>query len=102
MPLLNTYMSYLPAAAETIVASNATFFFAMLKLPEVQRRAQEEIDSVVGRDRLPEFSDVERLPYLCAVMKEALRWVGKDKFGQSVMYVSYDHNLISGGMLLHQ
>lgn len=67
--LTNSY----PAAAETIVASNVTFFFAMLKFPEVQRRAQEEIDSVVGRDRLPEFSDVERLPYLSAVMKEVLR-----------------------------
>lgn len=53
-----------------------TFVLAMLTFPEVQSRAQEEIDSVVGRDRLPEFSDIERLPYLSAVMKEVMRRVG--------------------------
>lgn len=53
-----------------------TFVLAMLTFPEVQCRAQEEIDSVVGRDRLPDFSDIERLPYLSAVMKEVMRRVG--------------------------
>ncbi len=45
----------------------------MLKYPEIQRRAQEEVDSVVGRGRLPEFSDIEQLTYVAAVMKEVLR-----------------------------
>lgn len=42
--------------------------------PEIQRCAQEEIDRVVGTHRLPDFSDREHLPYITAVMKEALRW----------------------------
>ena len=46
----------------------------MIAFPEVQRRAQAEIDAVVGRDRLPTFADVLRLPYVCAIIKEILRW----------------------------
>ena len=40
----------------------------------VQKRAQAEIDRVVGRDRLPDFSDLNDLPYLTAMIKELLRW----------------------------
>ena len=42
--------------------------------PETQLKAQEELDRVIGRDRLPDFSDVDSLPYLNAVYKEVLRW----------------------------
>jgi cytochrome P450 len=42
--------------------------------PEVQKRAQEEIDRVVGTDRLPTVADRENLPYVDAVVKEVLRW----------------------------
>lgn len=42
--------------------------------PDVQLNAQEELDKVVGRSRLPDFSDLEELPYLEAVYKEVLRW----------------------------
>ncbi|KXN84627.1 Cytochrome P450 1A1 [Leucoagaricus sp. SymC.cos] len=44
----------------------------MLTLPDVQRLAQREIGSVVGRDWLPDFLDLERLPYLTAIIKEVL------------------------------
>ena len=40
----------------------------------MQRRAQAEIDAVVGRNRLPTFADAPRLPYVRAIMKEILRW----------------------------
>ena len=46
----------------------------MIAIPKVQRRAQAEIDAVVGRDRLPSFADAPHLPYVCAIMKEVLRW----------------------------
>ena len=42
--------------------------------PEVQKRAQMEIDTVVGTDRLPEFGDYGSLPYITAIIKEVLRW----------------------------
>ena len=46
----------------------------MIAFPEVQRRAQEELDAVVGRGRLPTFADAPCLPYVCAIVKEILRW----------------------------
>jgi cytochrome P450 len=54
---------------------------AMVAFPEVQRRAQAEIDDVVGRDRLPTFADSPRLPFLRAVIKEVLRWRPLVPFG---------------------
>jgi len=46
----------------------------MIAFPEVQRRAQAELDAVVGRDHLPTFEDAPRLPYVRAVIEEVLRW----------------------------
>ncbi|RYP13071.1 hypothetical protein DL767_010944 [Monosporascus sp. MG133] len=51
-----------------------TFFLAMMVYPEVQRKAQEEIDRVVGSQRLPSFEDRGHLPYVEAVVSEAFRW----------------------------
>lgn len=42
--------------------------------PHVARKAQEELDRVVGDERLPDPSDQENLPYISALMKELLRW----------------------------
>jgi cytochrome P450 len=42
--------------------------------PEVQKKAQEEIDRVIGSDRLPVNADKPNLPYIEAVMKETHRW----------------------------
>ncbi|KAI0311565.1 cytochrome P450 [Amylostereum chailletii] len=57
----------------TVAAAN-TFFLAMVVNPHVQAKAQEEIDRVVGPDRLPTLADRPRLPYITAVQKETLRW----------------------------
>jgi flavonoid 3',5'-hydroxylase len=45
----------------------------MLKNPSVMARAQDELDCVVGRGRRLEESDLQALPYLQAVCKEAMR-----------------------------
>jgi cytochrome P450 len=50
------------------------FFLVMALHPHVVRKAQEELDRVVGSERLPELSDWESLPYISALMKELLRW----------------------------
>ena len=42
--------------------------------PDVQRKAQAEIDAIVGQDQLPDFSDRAKLPYVNAIVKETLRW----------------------------
>ena len=56
------------------VAALETFFLAMTVNPSVQRKAQEEIDRVLGSGQLPTVSCREKLPYINAVVKEALRW----------------------------
>lgn len=50
-----------------------SFVLAMTLHPDVQRKAQDEIDRVVGPDRLPTFEDRDSLPYLDCVLKETLR-----------------------------
>jgi cytochrome P450 len=50
------------------------WMLAMVAFPETQRRAQAELDAVVGRSRIPSFSDLDGLPYLRAMVKEVLRW----------------------------
>jgi cytochrome P450 len=50
------------------------FFLAMVLYPDVQKCAQAEIDSVVGKYRLPTFEDRTSLPYVDAVLRETLRW----------------------------
>ncbi|KDR83250.1 hypothetical protein GALMADRAFT_876216 [Galerina marginata CBS 339.88] len=60
-------------AADGTLAAILTFFVAMLYFPEVQKRAQEELDRVL-EGRLPEFSDEEELPYISAVVREVSRW----------------------------
>ena len=46
----------------------------MMLNPSVQRKAQEEIDRVVGADRLPKSEDRPNLPYVNAIVKETMRW----------------------------
>ncbi|KAL7946416.1 cytochrome P450 [Trichoderma barbatum] len=60
--------------ADTTVASLMAFVLGMVLNPDVQQKAQEEIDRVVGTDRLPSASDEENLPYVNGVIKEALRF----------------------------
>uniref|UniRef100_A0A0W0F3X5 Putative cytochrome P450 n=1 Tax=Moniliophthora roreri TaxID=221103 RepID=A0A0W0F3X5_MONRR len=58
---------------ETTAVALYMFFLMMCLHPDVQRRAQAEIDEVVGRDRLPTFEDKDKMPYLEALTKEILR-----------------------------
>ena len=46
----------------------------MALYPEVQKKAQAEIDNVVGPNRLPDFQDRPSLPYINAIVKESTRW----------------------------
>jgi cytochrome P450 len=46
----------------------------MALFPEVQQKAQQELDTVVGSDRLPTFRDREKLVYINALVQEVLRW----------------------------
>ncbi|KAJ6591168.1 cytochrome P450 [Mycena vulgaris] len=60
--------------AHTTMSAITSFFLLMSLYPDVQKRAQVEIDQVIGRDRLLTIDDQKSLPYLTAVLKEILRW----------------------------
>ncbi|KAJ7138224.1 cytochrome P450 [Mycena epipterygia] len=62
------------AGSDTTVAALSTFVLAMLANPEAQRKAQMEIDMVIGEEQLPDFNDEHSLPYVSALVQEVLRW----------------------------
>ncbi|OSX64689.1 hypothetical protein POSPLADRAFT_1134235 [Postia placenta MAD-698-R-SB12] len=62
------------AAADTSVSAIESFFLIMTLYPEVQNKAQVELDSVVEAGRLPDYGDRDKLPYIDALIKEVLRW----------------------------
>ncbi|KAF9483544.1 cytochrome P450 [Pholiota conissans] len=51
-----------------------TFFSAMAMFPDVQAKAQKEIDLIIGSERLVNFEDRSSLPYIEALRREILRW----------------------------
>ena len=63
-------ISPLPQTYSTLLV----FLLAMVLHPEVQAKAQADIDRVIGKDRLPDFDDRPALPYLDAILRETLRW----------------------------
>ncbi|KAL0068085.1 hypothetical protein AAF712_004745 [Marasmius tenuissimus] len=44
--------------------------------PDIQKKAQVQIDSIVGRDRMPTLQDIPQLPYVSALVTEIMRWHG--------------------------
>jgi cytochrome P450 len=72
---IGTYAYLLPIAGyETTSVALVTFMLAMLVHPNIQKRVQQELDSVIAPNRFPEFSDEPHLPYLSAVLKEVFRY----------------------------
>lgn len=68
----------------------------MLLHPDVQKKAQQEIDRVLGEGKLPDFGDRESLPYVECVLQESMRFV--------LSLISKEDHLahdISGGILLY-
>ncbi|OCH83786.1 cytochrome P450 [Obba rivulosa] len=61
-------------ATETVGMTVLTCMMVMALNLDKQRLAQEEIDRVVGGDRMPNISDRADLPYVDAVIKETMRW----------------------------
>ncbi|KAF9262281.1 cytochrome P450 [Marasmius fiardii PR-910] len=59
---------------DTTYSSLLTFLLAMTLHPECQKRAYDEIISVIGHDRFPNITDRERLPFVNSILLETLRW----------------------------
>ena len=69
-----TATSMYGGGADTTKSTMLNFFLCMTLFPEAQTMAQEEIEAVVGHDRLPTLADRPHLPYVEALFKEVLRW----------------------------
>ncbi|KAL1707952.1 cytochrome P450 [Schizophyllum commune] len=67
--------AFYSGGAETSVSVIQSYFLAVCKYPEVQAKAQAELDAVVGRERLPTPADRDSLPYIGAICKELDRWI---------------------------
>lgn len=97
--------------ADTTVSAEYAFYLAMVLFPgtlrllyrlgsvltiycivDVQKKAQAEVDSVVGRDRLPNYADIAQLPYVTAVVTEVLRW-------HNVAPIGVPHRAIEDGII---
>ncbi|PCH38680.1 cytochrome P450 [Wolfiporia cocos MD-104 SS10] len=66
--------TFYAGAADTTVSAIESFFLIMCIYPELQRKAQTELDGVVTPGHLPTFADRQRLPYIDALIKEVHRW----------------------------
>ncbi|PIL29859.1 cytochrome P450 [Ganoderma sinense ZZ0214-1] len=55
------------------VSTLSSFILFMVKNPDVQKKAQEEIDRIIGSNRLASFSDRDSLPYTESIINEVLR-----------------------------
>ncbi|KAK0213317.1 cytochrome P450 [Desarmillaria ectypa] len=62
------------AGTGTTIMTIEIFLLAMLHYPDVMKKTQAEIDSIVGSGRMPDFKDFDALPYVQAVIKETMRW----------------------------
>ncbi|KAJ7268013.1 cytochrome P450 [Mycena rebaudengoi] len=92
-----TASSLYGGGADTTAADLYGFFLAMTLSPDVQRQAQAEIDAVIGGDRLPVYSDLERLPYVAAVVTELLRWHSVAPLG--VPHCALEDGIIDGYLI---
>lgn len=66
----------------------------MTLYPEIQKKAQQELDCVVGNSRLPNFEDRPALPYVNALVQESLRWFPVVPSG--IPHVTTDEDVYKG------
>ncbi|CUA71446.1 O-methylsterigmatocystin oxidoreductase [Rhizoctonia solani] len=69
------------AGTDTTVSTLMMFFLAMVLYPEVQKKAQAELDSVIGSTRLPTLEDRARLGYIGMIVQEIFRWAPVTSIG---------------------
>ncbi|KAJ4485414.1 cytochrome P450 [Lentinula aciculospora] len=76
--------------ADTGITALRTFLLAMMCFPETQQEAQEELDCVVGRERLPDYNDLDEslLPYVSAIVIECFRW-------QPIVPLAFPHQSVA-------
>lgn len=72
--IANIASNVIGGGVDTTAGTTTTFILAMCVFQDAQAKAHEELDRVVGRDRMPGPEDAPHLPYIAAMVKETLRW----------------------------
>lgn len=69
-------ISVIAAGSDNSRMTLNTFVMAALCYPKILRKARDELDNVCGinASRLPKLDDMVATPYVCAMVKEVLRW----------------------------
>jgi cytochrome P450 len=67
----------------------------MVRNPQIQRKAQAELDEVLGQGVLPDFKDEASLPYITAILKETLRHSTLTPLGIHVLYLCIQAALLN-------
>ena len=62
------------AGSDTTASAISVALMAAACYPEAQRKVQEELDQVIGKDRAPTFADQDSLPQTMAFVLESFRW----------------------------
>ncbi|KAL5359775.1 cytochrome P450 [Aspergillus floccosus] len=70
--IVNNMITFLIAGHETTSGMLSFLFYNLLKHPHAYRKAQEEVDRVIGRRKIT-VDDLTKLSYITAVMRETLR-----------------------------
>jgi cytochrome P450 len=64
---------FIIAAADTTSSALTMIIRHMVCTPDALRKAHQEMDRVIGSNRLPTFEDRPNLPYLECIVQEVLR-----------------------------
>lgn len=84
-------------SVDTTASALTSFILAMVLFPDVQKKAQAEMDRVIGHCHLPQFGDRDRLPLVEGIVNEALRWLPVAPMG--VAHAA-DEDITYGGYLI--
>ncbi|KEP50811.1 cytochrome P450 family protein [Rhizoctonia solani 123E] len=87
-------MIFYAGGTDTSATALLNFIAAMALYPDVQEKAQQELDTVLGSGVLPAISDRDRLPYINNVVLEVLRW--RPVLPTAIPHVCYEDDVYRG------